>query len=46
MVQNNVPYTEIAKLAGHDSTAMIINVYAHAVQKESEVYNYVSNLFN
>ena len=46
MVQKNVPYTEIAKLAGHENTTMIINVYAHAIQKESEVYDYVTNLFN
>ena len=45
MVQNNVPYTEIAKLAGHDSTAMIINVYAHAIQEEEQVFDYVSNMY-
>lgn len=45
LVQRNVPYTEIAKLAGHDSTAMIINVYAHAIQNEDEIFNYVSNMY-
>ena len=45
LVQHNVPYTEIAKLAGHDSTAMIIKVYAHAIQDEEQTFNYVSNLY-
>lgn len=45
LVQHNVPYTEIAKLAGHDSTAMIIKVYAHAIQDEDQTFNYVSNLY-
>lgn len=45
LVQKNVPYTEIAKLAGHDSTAMIINVYAHAIQDEVQIFDYVSNLY-
>lgn len=45
LVQHNVPYTEIAKLAGHDSTAMIIKVYAHAIQNEEQTFNYVSNLY-
>ena len=45
LVQHNVPYTEIAKLAGHDSTAMIIKVYAHAIQNEDQTFNYVSNLY-
>lgn len=45
LVQNNVPYTEIAKLAGHDSTTMIINVYAHAIQDKEKVFDYVSNLY-
>ena len=45
LVQHNVPYTEIAKLAGHDTTAMIIKVYAHAIQDEEQTFNYVSNLY-
>lgn len=45
LVQHNVPYTEIAKLAGHDSTAMIIKVYAHAIQDEEQTFNYVSTLY-
>lgn len=45
LVQHNVPYTEIAKLAGHDNTAMIIKVYAHAIQDEDQTFNYVSNLY-
>lgn len=46
LVQKNVPYTEIAKLAGHDSTAMIIKIYAHAIQNEEQTFDYVSNLYN
>lgn len=45
LVQHNVPYTEIAKLAGHDNTTMIIKVYAHAIQDEEQTFNYVSNLY-
>ena len=45
LVQHNVPYTEIAKLAGHDNTTMIIKVYAHAIQNEEQTFNYVSNLY-
>lgn len=45
LVQNNVPYIEIAKLAGHDSTTMIIKVCAHAVQDKENVFDYVSNLY-
>ncbi|MDU2182119.1 MAG: tyrosine-type recombinase/integrase [Veillonella sp.] len=45
LVQNNFPYTEIAKLAGPDSTTMIINVYAHAVQDKEKVFDYISNLY-
>lgn len=45
LVQHNVPYTEIAKLAGHDTTEMIIKIYAHAIQDEEQTFNYVSNLY-
>ena len=45
LVQNNVPYTEIAKLAGHDSTTVIIKVYAHAIQDKEKVFDYVSILY-
>lgn len=44
LFQHNVPKTEIAKLAGHNTIAMIIQVYAHAIQDEEEVFNYVSDL--
>lgn len=46
LVQKNVPYTEIAKLAGHNSTAMIIQTYAHAIQDEEQTFDYVSNLYS
>lgn len=45
LVQHNVPYTEIAKLAGHGTTAMIIKVYAHAIQDEDQTFNFISNLY-
>lgn len=45
LIQHNVPYTEIAKLAGHKKITMIINVYAHALQDEEQAFNQVSNLY-
>lgn len=45
LVERGVPYTTIAKLAGHDTTEMIIKVYAHAVQDEAQEFLYVHNLY-
>lgn len=46
LVNANVPYTTIAKLVGHDSTEMIIKVYAHAINDEAEEFRLVENIYN
>lgn len=46
LVQKGIPYTEIAKLAGHEDISMIVKVYAHAVQNEEEIFKYLNDLYN
>lgn len=41
----NVPYTTIAKLVGHDTTEMIIKIYAHPINDEKEEFRLVENIY-
>ena len=45
LVNANVPYTTIAKLVGHDTTEMIIKVYAHPINDEKEEFRLVENIY-
>ena len=45
LIRQNVPYTTIAKLVGHDTTEMIIKVYAHAVENPEQEFKYVADLY-
>lgn len=46
LIKQNVPYTTIAKLVGHDTTDMIIKVYAHAVSDEKQEFKYVDSIYS
>ena len=51
LINANVPYTTIAKLVGHDTTEMIIKVYAHPINNKKKnsnqwkisIYNLILN---
>lgn len=45
LVANLVPFTTIAKLVGHDTTEMIIKVYAHAINNEEQEFNYLKGIY-
>lgn len=44
LINANVPYTTITKLVGHDTTEMIIKVYAHPINEKKE-FQLVENIY-
>jgi integrase len=46
LVDERVPYTLIAKLAGHTTTEMVARVYAHPINDTEKELAAVANLYN